>query len=95
VVLRDDINLFRTRYNFGAGYLLNDRVMLAADVLDFGNRSGLSGLVVGGSVNIAKGVDFTIGYNTRTAFSYGFSFGGFNIQVGGQQPLTIGTGFKF
>lgn len=80
--------------NFGVGYV-QDKVLLAADWIDVGNRAGRQETRYGAEFKISGSTFFRAGYNSRTAFTYGISLGGFNIQLGGKIPITLATAIRF
>lgn len=70
-------------------------LMLAADIVDFGNNAGLATTRYGAELSLGKGFAVRAGYNSRTAFTTGISIGGFNIQFGGNAPLSVNTVIRF
>lgn len=80
--------------NFGVGYVM-DKVLLAADWIDVGNKAGRQETRYGAEVKLGGNAFFRAGYNSRTAFAYGVSLGGFNIQLGGKIPITLATSIRF
>lgn len=85
---------YKRTYNFGVGYG-HDKIMLAADWVDVGNNAGGQQLRYGGELAISKNAFLRAGYNSKTAFTYGLSIGGFNIQLGGKAPLTLTSVLRF
>jgi len=85
---------YKRTYNLGAGYAQN-RLMLAADWVDVGNNAGGQQLRYGAEFAISKSAFLRAGYNSQTAFTYGLSVGGFNIQLGGKSPLTLTSVIRF
>jgi hypothetical protein len=85
---------FKRNLSLGVGYV-QDKLLLAADVIDLGNRAGRMETRYGAELTLNKSLVFRAGYNSRTAFTYGFSLGGLNIQLGGQAPITLGSVIRF
>jgi hypothetical protein len=85
---------FKRAFSTGFG-LMQKNLLLAADFIDLGNGSGRAESRYGAELSIGRGFAVRAGYNTRTAFTYGLSLGGLNIQVGGNTPLSLGTVFRF
>jgi len=81
-------------YSVGIGHV-QDKLLLAADMVDIGNRAGRAETRYGAELTLTKGFAVRAGYNSRTAFSFGLSLGGFNIQVAGNAPITLGTVIRF
>ena len=92
---RDFVDPFATIFNFGLGYQYRQNVLLAADLVDIGNRAGRGEFRTGVELGFARAFAGRAGYNSRTGFTYGVAVGGFNVQLGGQQPITIGTTVRF
>jgi hypothetical protein len=85
---------YKRNFNFGVGYA-QDRLMFAADWVDVGNNAGGQQLRYGAEFALAKNAFLRAGYNSQTAFTYGVSIGGFNIQLGGKSPLTLTSVLRF
>lgn len=85
---------YKRTYNLGTGYA-QDKLMLAADWVDIGNNAGGQQLRYGAELAISKSAFLRAGYNSKTAFTYGISIGGFNIQLGGKSPLTLTSVLRF
>ena len=81
-------------YNLGVGYAQN-KLLLAADWIDVGNNASNQQLRYGAELAISKSTFLRAGYNSQTAFTYGVSIGGFNIQLGGKSPLTLSSVIRF
>jgi hypothetical protein len=85
---------FARNMSVGVGFV-QDKLMLAADIIDLGNRAGRMETRYGAELALSKSLALRAGYNSRTAFSYGVSLGGLNIQIGGQAPITLGSVIRF
>ncbi len=85
---------YKRTYNLGVGYA-QDKVMFAADWVDVGNNAGGQQLRYGAELALSKSAFLRAGYNSQTAFTYGVSIGGFNIQLGGKSPLTLTSVLRF
>ncbi|MBI1331879.1 MAG: hypothetical protein JST12_00740 [Armatimonadetes bacterium] len=85
---------YKRTFNLGLGYV-QDKVLMAADLVDIGNNSGGQQFRAGAEFKIGGNSYFRTGYNTQTAFTYGFSVGGFNIQLGGKAPLSLTSVIRF
>lgn len=78
------------------GFGLNKgKLMMAADIIDLGNAAGRQEVRYGAELALSRGFALRAGYNSRTAFTYGLSLGGLNVQVGGQAPLTLASVIRF
>lgn len=94
--LRNDyVDPFRRALNLGTGYVYRRNLLFAADLIDVGNNAGRSELRTGVEVGLARSFAGRFGYNSRSGFTYGLAAGGFNIQLGGQLPVTVGTSVRF
>ncbi len=71
------------------------KLMMAADFIDLGNSAGRQEVRYGAELALTRGFAVRAGYNSRTAFSYGLSLGGLNVQIGGQAPLTLASVIRF
>ncbi len=85
---------YKRTFNLGLGYV-QDKLLMAADLVDIGNNSGGQQLRYGAEYAIGKNTFLRAGYNSQTAFTYGLSFGGFNVQLGGKAPLSLTTVIRF
>ncbi len=85
---------YKRNYNFGVGYV-QDKFLFAADWVDVGNHASNQQLRYGAEYAISKNTFFRAGYNSQTAFTYGVSIGGFNIQIGGKSPLSLTSVIRF
>lgn len=94
-IVDDYVNPFKTAFNLGVGYQLRQNVLFAVDQIDVGNRAGRSEFRAGVELGLSRQFAARAGYNSRTGLTYGAAIGGFNIQLGGQAPLTIGTAVRF
>ena len=68
---------------------------LCVDFIDLGNSAGRQEVRYGAELALSRGFAVRAGYNSRTAFTYGLSLGGLNVQVGGQAPLTLASVIRF
>lgn len=91
----DYVDPFRTALNLGVGYQYRQNVLFAADLVDLGNRAGRAEGRIGVELGVSRQFAGRAGYNTRNGFTYGVALGGFNIQLGGNAPLTVGTSVRF
>lgn len=94
-IRRGFVNPFRTAFNTGVGYMYRENILGALDLVDLGNRAGRSELRAGIEVGLSRAFAARAGYNSRTGFTYGIAAGGFNLQLGGTSPVTIGTTVRF
>ncbi len=85
---------YKRTYNVGIGYVQN-KLLFAVDWIDLGNHAGNQQLRYGTELTISKNTFLRAGYNSQTAFTYGLSIGGFNIQLGGKSPLTLRSVIRF
>ena len=85
---------FKRNFNVGLGYA-QDKLLLAADWIDLGNNAGNQQLRYGAEYAISKSIFLRAGYNSQTAFTYGISFNGLNLQLGGKAPLTLSSVIRF
>jgi hypothetical protein len=81
--------------SFGVGFMSGDKLLLAADWVDVGNVAGRSETRYGAELALSKSFAIRAGYNSRSAFTYGLSVGGFNVQVGGNTPVTLTSIVRF
>ena len=85
---------FKRTFNVGLGYV-HSKLLMAADLVDIGNHSGGQQLRYGAEYQLGGNTYLRAGYNSQTAFTYGLSISGFNIQVGGKAPLSITSAIRF
>ena len=90
-----DLKPFVTTYNAGVGFVGGKNLRLAADAIDIGNKAGRLETRYGAELLVAKGFSVRAGYNTRTAFTYGFEVFGLNVQIGGNAPITLASAIRF
>jgi len=93
-IVPDGFAPYKRNYNVGLGYI-QDKLVVAADWIDLGNHAGNQQLRYGAELAISKNTFLRAGYNSQTAFTYGLSIGGFNIQLGGKAPLTLSSVIRF
>lgn len=85
---------YKRTFNLGLGYV-QDKLLMAADLVDIGNNASGQELRYGAEYAVGKSAFIRAGYNSRTAFTYGLSIGGFNLQLGGKVPLSITSSVRF
>ena len=93
-ITQNGFDPYKRTYNLGLGYA-QDRLMLAADWIDIGNHASAQQLRYGAEFALGKNAFLRAGYNSQTAFTYGLSISGFNIQLGGKSPLTLTSVIRF
>lgn len=86
---------FPTMFNAGVGYVPTDRLLLAADYIDIGNRDGRQELRIGAEAQLIRGFALRMGLNTRSNATVGVSLFGFNLAYSQALPLQIGSVFRF
>ncbi len=91
----DNINPFKRSYNLGVGGVVGGKILLAADLYDFGNQNGDSQLRLGAEYAIGHGFAVRTGYNTITGWAVGFSVLGVNFAYASNSQLTAALGVKF
>lgn len=94
-VLKDDIDPFQTNFRAGVGATIGKNILLAADYLDLGNRTGNSQIALGAEYHFGSTLALRAGYNSKNSFSVGFSAFGLNVAFANNIPITIGAGFRF
>jgi hypothetical protein len=85
---------YKRTFNIGVGYV-QDKFLMAADLVDIGNNAGGQQLRYGAEFAVSKNVFLRAGYNSLTAFTYGLSIGSFNLQLGGKAPLSLTSAIRF
>lgn len=93
-VVQDGFDPYKRTFNLGAGYV-QDKLLMAADLVDIGNNAGGQQLRYGAEYAISKTIFLRAGYNSQTAMTYGLSINGFNLQLGGKVPLSLTTVIRF
>ena len=93
-VVPNGFDPFKRTYNLGLGYV-QGKLLAAADWVDLGNNAGGQQLRYGAELAVSKSIFLRAGYNSQTAFTYGLSVGGFNVQLGGKTPLTLTSVIRF
>ena len=93
-IIPNGFDPYKRNFNVGVGYI-QGRLLAAADWIDLGNHAGNQQLRYGAELAISKSTFLRAGYNSQTAFTYGLSINGFNIQLGGKSPLTLTSVIRF
>lgn len=89
------VDPFKTVTSVGFGMIMGKHILVAADLVDVGNRAGLSEFRTGVELGVGGGLALRAGYNSRTAITLGASLFGFNFSFAGRQPLMVGSNIRF
>jgi hypothetical protein len=94
-VITETFNPFATVTTVGAGAMVGQNILLAADVYDvFSDGIGRE-LRLGGELQINHLAAVRGGYNSRSGFTLGASVMGFNFSIAGREPLVVSTTIRF
>jgi hypothetical protein len=88
------IRPYARTFNMGVGYVTPGQYVIAADFIDAFNGAGAQELRVG-SEWILGGFALRGGYESRSGFTIGAGFGGFNLAFGGNSNAAFSYALKF
>ncbi len=85
---------YERKFNVGFGYLAPNQAAFAADFVDVFNGSGQQELRVGSEL-LFGGIAVRGGYESRSGFTLGVGFGGFNLAFVGNSSKQMSYAFRF
>ncbi len=91
----DALNPFPRVISVGIGAQVGKGLLLAGDLVDIGNAASRKEARVGAELGLGSSFAIRAGYNSRTAFGWGFSLFGVNVHFAGNTPLSLNSAIRF
>ncbi|MCW5935365.1 MAG: hypothetical protein KIT45_13885 [Fimbriimonadia bacterium] len=89
------IKPLRRAIHVGLASETDNGTIFALDIIDIGNRTGRSEVRWGAQQKLPGGVSVQAGYASRTGYTTGVGFGGFNIAYSKRLPMQISRTLTF
>ncbi len=90
-----EIKPFKRAINLGAAAELPLGVVVAGDILDFGNNAGRSEIRAGAEKRFTPAFALQAGYGTRNGPAFGVNLFGFNVSVAKKFPVQVSRTLSF